>query len=566
MFMIMPVIPNNTYNLPLWNAYSSFNLTSSFISDDFYAMMDPNEGNLATEDMLDIAVGRVLADSPLRAKQMVDKVETYYSKEAFGSWRNNVIAISDDVDVAWENDLQETTDQIADEISDRKPFINVIKIHSDSFEQESSAGGDRYPSVTAAIANAIENGALVVNYFGHGGEDGLAFERIFEKPDAEALRNECQLNCFVTVTCEYTRFDNPLRVTAGELIYWNKDGGAIGLITTTRQIFVTVGITFNTRLGEYLFSYSDNDTYSDFEYPSMAEALRLTKIDPSVASVNQKNLVFFIGDPALKLAFPEPNIRLTKINDVPVDQQTDVLNALSYAKLSGEVTDIAGNLLTDFNGKVVTTIFDKPIERQTLGNDFVFQSGQLITLDYTTLGEVIFRGQVTVTNGEFEFDFVVPRDIGIPVGNGKVSFYASTENPFKDKTGATVDVLQIGGINENAPEDNQGPLINLFMNDENFVSGGITNQSPTLLVKLEDENGINTASGIGHGLHTLSLKAWDVYNNSSVAEIQFRVFDEKDNLVIENVLNYPNPFVNYTEQIQHQEILFGMEEMILEIK
>nr|WP_313791523.1 type IX secretion system sortase PorU [Lacinutrix neustonica] len=581
-------ISNNTYNLPSWNAYSSFNLTSSFISDDFYGMMDTNEGTLVTADKLDIAVGRILADSPQRAKKMVDKIESYYSKEALGNWRNNIIAISDDVDIIWERILQETTDAIADEITDRKPFINAIKIHADAYQQQSSAGGDRYPAVTSAIADAIENGALVVNYFGHGGEDGLAFERIFEKMDAENLRNQCKLNCFVTVTCEYTRFDNPLRVTAGELIYWNEKGGAISLITTTRQIFVTVGVTFNKKLEEYLFSYSDNDTYSDYEYPTIAEALRLTKIDPSVTNINQKYLVFYIGDPALKLAFPDPDVRLTKINDVPISQQTEVLSALSYAKLAGEVTDISGNVLTNYNGKVVTTIYDKSIQRQTLANDNISDGGELIKLDYTTLGEVIFRGQVTVTNGSFEFDFIVPRDIGIPVGYGKVSFYASTDNSTKDLSGAAINSVQIGGINANAPEDNQGPVINLFMNDENFASGGVTNESPTLLVKLQDENGINTASGIGHdivavidgdevnpyvlndyyitelddytrgnlsfpfrdlepGLHTLSLKAWDVYNNSSTSELQFRVFNEDANLVIDNVLNYPNPFVNYTE-------------------
>ncbi|WP_452223583.1 type IX secretion system sortase PorU [Lacinutrix chionoecetis] len=581
-------ISSNAYNMPSWNAYNSFNLTNSFVSDDFYGMMDPGEGTMQATDKLDIAVGRILADSPERAKQMVDKVEVYYSKEAFGSWRNNFIAVSDDVDVDWERDLQETTDMIADEITAAKPFLNAIKIHSDSYQQEASAGGDRYPAVTTAMADAIENGALVVNYFGHGGEDGLAFERIFQKTDAQALRNDCKLNCFVTVTCEYTRFDNPLRVTAGELIYWNKDAGSISLITTTRQIFVTVGITFNTVLEEYLFSYSDNDTFGDNEYPSMAEALRLAKNDNNVSGISQKYLVFYIGDPALKLSIPKPNVVLTKINDVPVAGNTEVLEALSYAKLAGQVTDEAGNLLSNYNGKLVTTIFDKPIQRETLGNDNVFEGGQLITMQYETLGEVIFRGQATVTNGEFEFDFIVPRDIGIPVGYGKVSFYASTENPVSDQTGGTINTLQIGGINENAPEDNQGPNINLFMNDENFASGGITNESPTLLVKLQDENGINTASGIGHdivaiidgdevnpfvlndyyvtelddytrgslsfpfrdlepGLHTLTLKAWDVYNNSSTAELQFRVFDEKENLVIENVLNYPNPFVNYTE-------------------
>ena len=581
-------ISSNTYNTPSWHAYDSFNLTNSFVSDDFYGMMDINEGTMVSSDRLDIAVGRILADSPERANQMVDKVAVYYSKEALGSWRNNFIAVSDDVDEAYEAVLQATTDQIADQITTEKPFLNAVKIHADAFQQQASAGGERYPEVNTAIANAIENGALVVNYFGHGGEDGWSFERLFQKPDVQNLRNDCKLTCFVTVTCEYTRFDNPLRVTAGELAYWNKNGGAISLISTTRQIFVTVGVEFNIKLEEFLFSFNDTDIYEDNEYPSMAEALRLTKNSNSVANISQKYLVFYIGDPALKLAFPQPNVRLTKINDSPVAGNTEVLEALSYAKLSGEVTDVAGNLLTNYNGTVETTIYDKPIQRETLANDNVFSGGSVIKLQYETLGEVIFRGQSTVTNGEFEFDFIVPRDIGVPVGFGKVSFYTSTENSLLDQSGATTSTLQIGGVNENAAEDNQGPNISLFMNDENFASGGITNDSPTLLVKLQDENGINTASGIGHdivalldgdevnpfvlnsfyvtelddftrgslsfpyrdlepGLHTLTLKAWDVYNNSSTSELQFRVFDEKENLVIENVLNYPNPFVNYTE-------------------
>ncbi|WP_299890085.1 type IX secretion system sortase PorU [uncultured Lacinutrix sp.] len=582
-------LSSNTYNLPLWNAYSSFNYTNSFISDDFYGFMDPDEGDLDNSnstDKLDIAVGRILADSPQRAKEMVDKVQLYYDKEAYGSWRNNVLFVSDDIDEAWEQILQETTDEIADTLSDEKPFFNPVKIHSDSFQQQASAGGDRYPDVRTAIIDAIDDGALVVNYFGHGGEDGFAFERIYEKSDAPNLRNDCKLTTFVTITCDFTRFDNPLRETAGELTYWNKNAGAIALITTTREIFVSVGVTFNKKLDEYLFSYNDTDNFSDFEYPTMAEALRLTKNDPLINA--QKELVFFIGDPAMKLAIPEPNVRLTRINDSPVVGNTEVLEALSYAKLAGEVTDINGNVLSNYNGRLITTIYDKPIQRQTLGNDNVAEGGQVIKLDYETLGPVIFRGQSTVTNGEFEFDFIVPRDIGIPVGYGKVSFYASTESPLSDQTGATTNTLQIGGVNVNAAEDNQGPNIVLHMNDESFASGGITNDSPTLLVKLQDENGINTASGIGHdivaiidddevnpfvlnnfyvtelddytrgnlsfpfrdlkpGLHTLKLKAWDVYNNSSVAEIQFRVFDENETLVIENVLNYPNPFINYTE-------------------
>ncbi|WP_369407161.1 type IX secretion system sortase PorU [Seonamhaeicola sediminis] len=581
-------IQNNTNIVPSWYSYNSFNLTSSFVSDDFYGMMDDNEGTMSTNNRLDIAVGRILADTPQRAKEMVDKIESYYTKESLGGWRNNFVVVSDDVDQDWEGLLQETTDNVGNLVTQEKPFINVVKIHSDAFQQETSAGGDRYPQVNNEFVNAVDNGALVVNYFGHGGEDGLAQERILSKTDVNGLRNFCKLNCFVTVTCEFTKFDNPFRETAGEFTYWNKQAGAIGLITTTRQIFVNFAITFNNILGQYLFSYSDNDTYSDYEYPTMAEALRLVKNDPSISNNSQRRLIFYIGDPAMKLAFPKPNIRLTRINDVPVTQATDTLKALSKVKLAGEVLDASGNLLSNYNGTVLTTIYDKPINRETLANDGTRLNGELVKLNFTTLGEIIFRGQASVTNGNFEFDFVVPKDIGIPVDYGRVSFYSKNEALTEDQAGATNNTIRIGGVNENAEEDNIGPVITLYMNDENFVSGGITNESPTLLAKLEDSNGINTASGIGHdivaiidgdetnpiilndyyqteidnyqkgvvsfpfrdlkpGLHTLTLKAWDVYNNSSIAEIQFIVHDQDQELVINNVLNYPNPFVNYTE-------------------
>ncbi len=567
--------------VPSWHSYASFSLTDSFVSDDYYGLMDENEGNMAANNLLDIAVGRILAQDLQSATELVDKIDSYYKTASFGSWRNNYIFISDDVDEAWERTLQETTDDIADLITEEKPFINAIKIHSDSYQQESTSSGDSNPSVNRAIRDAIDVGALVVNYFGHGGEDGLSGERIFDKNDSQEVNNTCKYNCFVTVTCEYTRFDDPLRPTAGEYTYWNKEGGAIALITTTRQIFVSVGVSFNIKLTEKMFAFDSN------EYTSIAEALRLTKTDPAISGISQKRLVFFIGDPAMKLALPKSDIRLTAVNDVSIDQETDVLKALDKVKLSGEVVDESGNLIPNYNGVLTATVFDKNIERQTLGNDGTTENGQLIIMDFETLGEIIFKGQATVENGQFDFEFVVPRDISIPVGNGKVSFYAQTENPAQDQTGASFDI-QVGGINENAEEDNIGPVINLYMNDENFVSGGITNEAPTLLAKLQDDNGINTSSGVGHdivaiidgdeanpyilndyyqanvddyqngevtypfrdlepGLHTLTLKAWDVYNNSSTSEIQFVVHDKDEKLVITNVLNYPNPFVNYTE-------------------
>ncbi|RNC83447.1 MAG: T9SS C-terminal target domain-containing protein [Winogradskyella sp.] len=588
-------INNNTNFVPTWFSLNSSSVTNSLLSDDFFGMMDDDEGTLSATDRLDIAVGRMLADSPTRAKQIVDKIEAYYAQESFGSWRNNVLLVSDDVDEAFEKILQETTDDVGAELKTEKPFINSLKVHTDSFQQQSSAGGDRYPEVNSAIRNAIDVGVLLVNYFGHGGELGLANERIFDINDSQEVSNNCRFNCFVTVTCEYTKYDNPDLPTAGEFTYWNTNGGAIALITTTRQIFVTVGTNYNEVLEDYIFAYGSN------EYPTMAEALRLTKLDPQIAGSFQKRLVHFIGDPGMKLAVPRPNIRLTQINDVPITQTTDVLQALGRVKMSGEVVDESGNLLSNYNGVLTATVYDKEIERETLANDGVLQCNipgvslqncpppnrVPIKLNFTTLGEIIFKGQATIENGRFNFNFVVPRDIGIPVGQGKVSFYAKRNNALEDQTGYSLDI-QVGGINDNAEEDNIGPLINLFMNDENFVSGGITNESPTLLVKLQDDNGINTASGIGHditaildgdetnpfvlndyyqaniddftngtvtfgfrdleaGPHTLTVKAWDVYNNSSTSEIQFTVFNNNEELVIDNVLNYPNPFVDYTE-------------------
>ena len=574
-------ISQNTNIVPSWHSLNSYSLASAYVSDDFFGMMDDNEGMMENSDKLDIAVGRILADSPQRATDLVDKISSYYNANSYGDWRNKLIVISDDVDEPWESIIQGTSNSLADLITDNKPFFNVKKILSDAYVQESSSGGERYPEVNKAIIDGIELGALAVNYFGHGGEDGIARERIFDKIDATELSNENKLNCFVSVTCEFTKFDNPGRNTAGEFLYWNKNGGAIALITTTRQIFVSVGVNFNLTLENYLFSLNSDN------YHTMAEALRLTKNDPSISGSDQRRLVFFIGDPAMKLAIPKPNIRITEINDILINEFTEPLQGLSSVKIEGQIDDEFGNKIDDYQGELVTTVFDKDIERSTLGNDGTSQNDSPIILDFTTLGEVLFRGRSSIENGDFNVNFIVPRDVVMEVGNGKMSFYSKSNSNLMDQNGSNLDVL-IGGINENAAEDNMGPEIELFMNDEAFISGGITNENPHLLVKLFDENGINTSSGIGHdivavldddvansfrlndyyeanlddyqngtinyplrdilpGLHTLSLKAWDVYNNSSTSEIQFVVHDQDLELVISNVLNYPNPFINYTE-------------------
>ena len=571
-------ISNNNNMVPTYHRLFSNSTFASFMSDDFYGNMDPEEGLMLAAEKLDIAVGRILADDLLLANDMVDKIIKYDSKQSYGNWRNDFVLISDDVDEVWEfNSLQKNLDRLGDEVSVRKPSINVKKLHSDSFQQIASAGGDRYPDVNNEFQNALETGALIINYLGHGGEDGLASEFIFTKETAQNLKNNYKFSCIVTVTCEFTKFDNPQRITAGELSYWNKDGGAIALVTTTRSISTITAVDFNDLLAPELFGY-------DRDIPNTpAEAVRIAK--NNVGSLNRR-VVFFIGDPSMRLAFPRQKIEITTINDLPILESTEILRALDKVKLGGEIRDNNGNILADYNGVIEVKLFDKNIERSTLGNDGVTQSGELLIMDFTTLGGVLFNGKATVSDGVFEIDFIMPRDTQIPLGAGRISLYSQRDNLLNNQTGYNSNV-RIGGLNEDAPEDNQGPLINLFMNDESFVSGGFTNNSPILIAKLSDENGINTASGIGHdmiaiidgdesnpfiindyyqadvddysngtasftlrdlevGLHTLTFKAWDVYNNSATSEIQF-VVAGNDDLKITNILNYPNPFVDYTE-------------------
>ncbi|MDP5101838.1 MAG: type IX secretion system sortase PorU, partial [Nonlabens sp.] len=565
--------------VPTFLSANGESLVSSYCTDDFFTFMDANEGDVGSSNLMDIAVGRMIVSDLTEAREMVDKTISYTAEPAFNKWRNNVTLIADDIDdLSSDRSLQVNVNALADEIFLNRPDFNVNKILLDSYEQVSGASGERYPDAVNDIRNAFEQGALVINYYGHGNEDGLAQEFVITQSLVRSLRNPTTLPLFITVTCEFTRYDNPLRVSGGELAYLNPQGGAIALVATNRLVFIGTGANFNDRLDDFLFQY-DND-----EPISMAESLRLAKV--SLASDGNRRVIAFVGDPALKLASPLPRVVLTEINGSPAAGNTQVLRGLDRVTLAGQVQNVNGTILSDYNGTLSATIFDKLLQRETLGNDGFEENGQLITIDFTELGEALFRGQATIENGRFEFSFVMPRDTQIPIGQGRASFYAKRTNEREDQHGFSRD-LTIGGINRNAPADDLGPEIQLFMNDTNFVSGGITDTDPYILAFLEDDNGINTSSGVGNditatidgddvnpfvmndyyeadvddfkkgkvffplrdiapGLHTLVVKAWDTYNNSNTQEIQFLVTEDNE-LKLERVLNYPNPFVSYTE-------------------
>ena len=566
-------INDNNNIVPAYQSFESFDLARSYVTDDYYGMMDDDEGNLSNSDEQDVATGRFLITTINDAKDAVDKTLNYYSADTYGDWRNKIALVSDDPDTASEFILQETVERLADDIKDNRPIFNITKIYADAFVQQTSAGGELYPDVNEAINNAIETGTLLIDYFGHGGEDGWAGERILEVPQIQDWNNINTLPLMITVTCEFTKFDNPSRPTAGEFVFSNTNGGAVSLITTTREIFISVGQRFNEILIKKLLAFNGEDY-------TIAEALMQMKNDPLAPNTSQRLFLYFIGDPAMKLALPKPNIKLTKMNGVDINQTTDKLKALSKINLEGVITDASGNPLTDFNGEISTTIFDKSVDRITLDNN---NFGKKLTFDATE--SKIFRGRASVKNGTFNFNFIVPKDIRIAFGKAKISLYA--DNKKIDKSGVNQEII-IGGINENAPEDKIGPTVTLFMDDESFVDGGNTSESPHLIAVLEDSSGINTSiTAVDHdivaildgdqanpfilndfyeteldnftkgkvkfpfrnlepGLHTLSFKCWDTYNNSSETTLNFTVVNNND-LVLSNVLNYPNPFINYTE-------------------
>lgn len=563
-------ITGNNNIVPVKLSEKSFNLATSYVTDDFFVMLDDNEGEMSSRHTIDIASSRIPVSTIVQAKEVVDKILTYYNKDAIGDWRNTITFLADDIDANGEQVIEQGVESIADEIKVNKPIFNVNKIYLDSYVQENSSGGERYPEVKEAITNAIEKGTLVFDYFGHGGEDGFASERILDKSQIQNFNNPNTLPLLITVTCDFSRFDNPSRTTAGELTLWNPTGGAASMITTTREVFISVGQNFNLQLIRILLEFENEDL-------TIAESLMKTKNE---FSNTQKFFIYHFGDPAMKLSVPKPNVLITKMNGKELSQPIDTLKALSKVSFEGVVVDNTNVVLNDFNGSLSTTVFDKRIDKTTLDND-----GFGIKMIFDTQDSKLFRGKSTVENGTFKFDFIVPKDIKIAYGKGKLSFYA--ENGEIDKAGYNFDVV-VGGIDKNAPQDTVGPEINLFMNDESFIDGANTNASPNLIAVLSDSSGINTSiTAVDHdivgildgdttnpitlndfyqtelndytkgkvnyklrdlevGPHSIKIKAWDTYNNSSETTLNFTVVSDAI-LNLENVLNYPNPFVNYTE-------------------
>jgi hypothetical protein len=564
-----------SYNPNLILTYQSANSlspTSSYVSDDFFGLLDTGEG--LYDGMLDIGIGRLPASTIEEAELLVDKLIAYDQPETFGDWRNYICFIGDDEDG---NIHMRQANSLASTIEEKYPDYNINKIFLDAYPQESTPTGDRYPDVTRAINDQMNRGALIINYTGHGGVTGLAHEKILEKNHITSWRNTGKYPLFMTATCEFSRYDDydaskkQEVTTAGEEVLLNPRGGSIALFTTTRLVYSGPNHVLNEKFYERVFEKRDNgDCYR------LGDIIMYSKNEAG-AGINKRNFTL-LGDPSTSLSFPQQVVVTDSINHQALEDYSDTLSALEFVTISGHLQNRSGELLENFNGSVIPIVYDKKTNLKTLSND----GGS--PMDFQTRNSTLYKGNATVESGRFTFSFYVPKDIGYSMGDGKISYYGYSED--LDAHGSSSGIT-IGGLGDFAEMDTIGPELLIYMNDSLFRNGGIVNSSPELLVYVKDPYGINTTgNGIGHditatlnddrinaiilneyyradadsyssgsirypyddlpeGKHSITVKVWDIFNNSATGSIDFIVV-ESSGMLLEEIYNYPNPFIDET--------------------
>ncbi len=569
-------IPGNNNFIVSYESPESAIPTQSYVSDDYFVFLDSNEGvwNRFDADYLDVGIGRIPVSTLYDATNVVNKILNYHTSSTTGKWRNIVAVTSDDEDGNIHVNQAETLSGI---IADSGSLYNIDKIYLDAFLQITTSNGDLYPDATIAFNERMKEGALFINYTGHGGELGWTDENFVQTSDINSLENVNNLPLFVTATCEFSRWDDPTRVSAGEFVLLNPVGGGIALFTTVRLVFSSPNFILNKHFLRHVFEKVDG------KHHRLGDLIRITKNEMS-PGVNHRNFTL-LGDPALTLAYPDYNVITEQLNGIAVDS-ADTIRALSAVTIKGYIADDNGVKVTDYNGLLYPTFFDKVTELSTLAND-----KYSVIRAFEMQNEIVYDGKVSIDSGAFSFTFVIPKSIKPAYGNAKMSYYAT--NGQLDAAGHYSDFI-LGGIDTTAAGDDVGPEIQLYIGDEKFQSGDVISGDLILYSELFDSSGINLGTGIGHdiriiidgdesnpvilnseyepevdsyqkgrivytlpdlgvGDHTIEIKAWDIHNNSTNLEIEFVLIEEVvEDFAITHVLNYPNPFTTNTSfSFQH---------------
>ncbi len=569
--------PGNPNFVPTYQSENSNTVVSSFTSDDFYGLLGDGEGEADGAEA--IGIGRLPVSDTTQAGIVLSKIKSYIDPGNMGDWKNVICLTADDEDG---NTHMADAEGLAAVLNDSVPAYNIDKIYLDAFRQTTTVNGQSYPDANKAINDRINSGCLIFNYTGHGNESGLSAEGVVKTQDINSWKNGGKLPLFITATCEFSRFDDvdinlatrqiTGKPSGGEMVLLNKNGGGIALMSTTRVVYSAPNYDLNKNIFSCAFERD-----SQGNSLCLGDIIRIAK-NKSGSGPNKRNFTL-LGDPALKLGYPYHGKVITdSVNNVSVSDKIDSLKALSVVTIAGHIEDPLGNRMNTFNGTVSPVIYDKASIIKTLAND----GGQSMT--FTQRNNILFSGKTMAKDGEFRFTFIVPRDINYSFGAGKISYYSNDES--QDMNGSFSNII-VGGFFNSAVSDTSGPEIRLYMNDTLFRNGGVTDSNPKLLAILNDEGGINTTgSGIGHdltcyldnepnksfvlnnyfeddfnnykqgrinydltglseGTHSITLKAWDNFNNSSEKTLNFRVV-RGGSFILSNLLNYPNPFRNET--------------------
>ena len=619
-------IARNTDVIPSYQSEFSADLEGSFVTDDYFVMTSPQSSPKITQILPDLPIGRMPASNLAEAKTMLDKTLAYYNalpgqSNPFGEWRMKLDFVADDdsdgsgpysIPAPFHNLVDYTVKQNFEGNTD-KPEYNVKKLYLDAFPAVTNAGGQRYPQVNQAISNDIGN-SLYLFYFGHGGINSWAQERVISSTEVQSFNNftgvYSRFPLVSTITCEFTLWDEPNTNSVGEQVMKLETGGAATMITSSRKISVDYGRKFTLPFTDNLFKLYNDD------FLPLGDAYLLTKnrYFNLYNSTPEHLKVNYLGDPAMKMSRPK---RLLKIDNIETPVAGKI-RALDFVTIKGQVTKPNGTLDTTFNGRIAINIFDKKITKTTLNNDKLDKTKPpYVDMIYSFVEEpsAIVKASGKVENGNYTVEFYVPKDInyeiptdpttGQPV-KGRILAYADN---FIDAKVNAHDVFAnqaqiVGDINPDGINDSEAPGVHLYMNNTNFANGGITDQNPMLLACVKDNFGINsTGAGIGHditfildgdiinttsvndyfsagdgngcsftdlkdyqkgsvtfplkgltpGEHQLVFKVWDINNNSTSSTLNFVVKDETEKkLTVNRLLNWPNPFTNKTYvQFEH---------------
>lgn len=559
------LLGNGTATLVTYQSPTSFDDDgASYASDDLFGFLHDGESGIGYES-LDLSIGRLPAQDSSEAAHLVNKIENYLNRSDMmvegirGDWRNSVALLADDADPSCAGDTTFTWSQevTARQIGTLYPQYNIDKIYADAYIQQSGADGSFYPDVNNALKKRLDYGCMLLNYIGHGSAQYIGTERYMQRGDIDNYRNFNQLPFFITSTCTFGRYDMVGGECGAEAFVLAK-GAGIGCLAASRPISHVQ--TVNTEMVMQALNPAN----------AIGDAVRIAKNRHGTAPA-----ITLIGDPALRLSFPKYRVVVTAINGHGVvPGQADSALVLSTVTVEGEIRDANGQLVSDFDGVIYPQVYDRVVAAHTLAND-----NEGCEVFFTQQKNLLYKGRDSVQGGRFSYHFVVPRDVAYKFERGKLSHYAKSAT--EDASGAYTDLL-FGGFDETVDLRETRPAIRLFINDTNFRDGGMTDENPTLLAMLYDSVGINAVgSGLGHditaivdgnandltvlndfyetdiddehrgtvrytfsglsrGWHSITFKAWNIYNYSGSETIHFCVHGS-DTAASAAFVAYPNP-------------------------